>query len=188
MQCSAHVCKQIKWTPIGSPVSGVNAEAVLQNLEAIAMSSYRPRFWAWYNYDTIVIMKRVRLASIPISPEQCFPRHSVHYGRRESATTAFSQWSDPPSQRWRRFGKRLQESNLQGLYSSLRNQPFGDTKIGCFKALFNRIDTHCSTPESMRNDKQRLQKSSAITDMPSILYEGIPKSTPHGDLCVGETK
>ncbi len=52
------VYRQIKGTPMGSPVSGVIAEAVLRDLERKAMENLQPRFWARYVDDTFVIIKR----------------------------------------------------------------------------------------------------------------------------------
>ncbi|XP_039192952.1 LIM/homeobox protein Lhx4 [Crotalus tigris] len=54
--------EQIKGTPMGSPISSVIAEAVLQQLEHVAMTQYCPKFWACYVDDTFVIIKRSQKA------------------------------------------------------------------------------------------------------------------------------
>nr|VZI00812.1 unnamed protein product [Spirometra erinaceieuropaei] len=50
--------EQVKGTPMGSPLSGFIAEAVLQKLETLVFSTYKPKFWARYVDDTFVIIKR----------------------------------------------------------------------------------------------------------------------------------
>ncbi|BHF57308.1 hypothetical protein SprV_0100024900 [Sparganum proliferum] len=48
--------EQIKGTPMGSPISGLIAEAVLQKLERRLFEEYKPKFWARYVDDTFVII------------------------------------------------------------------------------------------------------------------------------------
>ncbi len=49
--------QQIKSTPMGSPISGLIAEAVLQRLERLVFAVIAPKFWKRYAYDTFVIIK-----------------------------------------------------------------------------------------------------------------------------------
>ncbi|BHF84229.1 hypothetical protein SprV_0902738000 [Sparganum proliferum] len=48
--------EQTKGTPMGSPISGLIAEAVLQKLEKRLFGEYKPEFWARYVGDTFVII------------------------------------------------------------------------------------------------------------------------------------
>nr|VZI17673.1 unnamed protein product [Spirometra erinaceieuropaei] len=50
--------EQVKGTPMGSPVSGLVAELVLQELEKIAFTQHEPVFWRRYVDDTSVIVKK----------------------------------------------------------------------------------------------------------------------------------
>nr|VZI09109.1 unnamed protein product [Spirometra erinaceieuropaei] len=50
--------EQVKGTPMGSPLSGFIAEAVLHKVETLVFSTYKPKFWARYVDDTFVIIKR----------------------------------------------------------------------------------------------------------------------------------
>nr|VZI39682.1 unnamed protein product [Spirometra erinaceieuropaei] len=50
--------EQIKRTPMGSPVSGLMAELVLQELEKMAFTQHEPVFWRRYVDDTFVIVKK----------------------------------------------------------------------------------------------------------------------------------
>ncbi|BHF84451.1 hypothetical protein SprV_0902760200 [Sparganum proliferum] len=50
--------EQIKGTPIGSPVSGLVAELVLQELEKIAFIQHKPAFWRRYVDSTFFTVKK----------------------------------------------------------------------------------------------------------------------------------
>ncbi|BHF76598.1 hypothetical protein SprV_0501969700 [Sparganum proliferum] len=47
--------EQIKGNPMGSPISGLITETVLQKLERRLFEEYKPKFWARYVDDTFVI-------------------------------------------------------------------------------------------------------------------------------------
>ncbi|BHF64046.1 hypothetical protein SprV_0200704400 [Sparganum proliferum] len=49
---------QVKGTPMGSPISGFIAEAVLQRLQSLVFQHHRPKFWALYVDDTFVVIER----------------------------------------------------------------------------------------------------------------------------------
>ncbi|BHF64487.1 hypothetical protein SprV_0200749200 [Sparganum proliferum] len=53
--------EQINGTPMGSPISGFIAEAVLQKLERRLLEEYKPKFWARYVDDTFVIIDRDKI-------------------------------------------------------------------------------------------------------------------------------
>ncbi|BHF76602.1 hypothetical protein SprV_0501970100 [Sparganum proliferum] len=51
--------EQIKGTPMGSPISGLIAEVVLQRVEHLVFPKYQPKFWASYVDDTFVVVKTI---------------------------------------------------------------------------------------------------------------------------------
>ncbi|VDN45324.1 unnamed protein product, partial [Dibothriocephalus latus] len=52
--------EQTKGTPMGSPISSLIAELVLQELEKVAFDQFEPAFWCRYVDDTFVIIERSR--------------------------------------------------------------------------------------------------------------------------------
>nr|VZI37288.1 unnamed protein product [Spirometra erinaceieuropaei] len=65
--------EQIKGTPMGSPISSLVAELVLQELEKVAFDHYEPAFWRRYVDDTFVIIERSRLADFQDLLNGIFP-------------------------------------------------------------------------------------------------------------------
>ncbi len=57
-QFDSRFYQQIKGTPMGSPISGLIAEAVPQRLERVVFAVISPKFWKRYVDDTFVIMKQ----------------------------------------------------------------------------------------------------------------------------------
>eukprot|EP00061_Rhincodon_typus_P001279 g14280.t1 len=53
--------EQINGTPMGSPISRLIAEAVMQGLERTALPKIQPKHWIRYVEDTVVIIKRTKL-------------------------------------------------------------------------------------------------------------------------------
>ncbi|BHF81288.1 hypothetical protein SprV_0702441800 [Sparganum proliferum] len=52
------IYEQVKGTPMDSPISGLIAKAVLQRLESLVFRHHRPKFWARYADDTLVVIER----------------------------------------------------------------------------------------------------------------------------------
>nr|VZI23004.1 unnamed protein product [Spirometra erinaceieuropaei] len=73
--------KQIKGTPMGSPVSGLLAELVLQELEKIAFIQHEPVFWRRYVNDTFPIVKKDMLQHFHNLPNAVFP--NIKFTRAE---------------------------------------------------------------------------------------------------------
>eukprot|EP00061_Rhincodon_typus_P006650 g27512.t1 len=53
--------EHINGTPMGSPISGLIAEAVMQRLESTALLLIQPELWIRYVDDTFVIIKWTKL-------------------------------------------------------------------------------------------------------------------------------
>nr|VZI20314.1 unnamed protein product [Spirometra erinaceieuropaei] len=73
--------EQIKGTPMGSPVSGLVAELVLQELEKIAFLQHEPVIWRRYEDNTFVIVKKDLLQHFPSLLNIIFP--DIKFTREE---------------------------------------------------------------------------------------------------------
>ncbi|VDL95422.1 unnamed protein product [Schistocephalus solidus] len=68
--------------PMGSPLSGFIAEAVLQKLETLVFANYRPMFWTRHVDDTFVIIKREMIGEFHSVLNSVFP--DIHHWGLES--------------------------------------------------------------------------------------------------------
>ncbi len=57
-QFDSRFYQQLQGTPMGSPISGLIAEAVLQRFERVAFAVISPKFWKLYVDDTFVIIEQ----------------------------------------------------------------------------------------------------------------------------------
>nr|VZI33437.1 unnamed protein product [Spirometra erinaceieuropaei] len=67
------IYEQVKGTPMGSPISGLIAEAVLRRLESLVFRHYRPKFWARYVDDTFVVIERDKVLTFKEHLNVVFP-------------------------------------------------------------------------------------------------------------------
>eukprot|EP00061_Rhincodon_typus_P002823 g18558.t1 len=58
---NGRIYEQINWTPMGSPISGLIAEAVMQRLKNMALLLIQPKLWICYVDNTFAIIKRTKL-------------------------------------------------------------------------------------------------------------------------------
>ncbi|BHF81740.1 hypothetical protein SprV_0802487400 [Sparganum proliferum] len=148
--------EQIKGTPVGSPVSGLVAELVLQEFEKIAFSQHEPVFWRRYVDDTFVIVKKDMLQHFHSLLNAVFP--DIKFTREEEQEQQLS------------FLDVLVRQNLDGelettvyrkatnttqLLSFHSNFPVAH-KRSCGKTLFKRIRTHGNKPEDRAREARYL--------------------------------
>ena len=76
--------KQLNGTAMGSPVSVVVAEIVMQNIEEQALATYTRTIPLWLRYvdDTFHRRTRRRNRRFSRTPQQTERRHTVHQGDR----------------------------------------------------------------------------------------------------------
>nr|VZI50266.1 unnamed protein product [Spirometra erinaceieuropaei] len=67
------IYEQVKGTPLGSPISGLIADAVLQQLESLVYRHHRPKFWARYVDDTFVVIERDQVLTFEEHLNAVFP-------------------------------------------------------------------------------------------------------------------
>ncbi|BHF77728.1 hypothetical protein SprV_0602083700 [Sparganum proliferum] len=67
------IYEQMKGTPMGSPISGFIAEAILQRFQSLVFQHHRPKFWARYVDDTFVIIERDQVLTFKERLNSVFP-------------------------------------------------------------------------------------------------------------------
>nr|VZI20302.1 unnamed protein product [Spirometra erinaceieuropaei] len=158
--------EQIKGTPMGSPVSGLVAELVLQELEKIAFLQHEPVFWRRYVDDTFVIVKKDMLQHFHCLLHAVFP--DIKFTREEE------QEQQLP------FLDVLVRRNLNGeLETTVYRKATNTTKLlsfhsnhpvahkrSCVKTLFKRIQTHCSKPEDRAREARYLLDQFVLNGYP----------------------
>nr|VZI29602.1 unnamed protein product [Spirometra erinaceieuropaei] len=149
--------EQIKGTSMGSSVSGLVAELVLQELEKMASTQHEPVFWRRCVDDSFVIVKQDMLQHFHSLLNAVFP--DIKFTREEE------QEQQLP------FLDVLVRRNLNGELETTvyrkatnttqllifhRNHPVAH-KRSCVKTLFKRIQTHCSKPEDRAREARYLR-------------------------------
>nr|VZH94993.1 unnamed protein product [Spirometra erinaceieuropaei] len=83
------IYEQVKETPMGSPISGLIAEAVLQRLESLVFRHHRPKFWARYVDDTFVVIERDQVLTFKEQLNAVFPDIQFTMEEEENNQLAF---------------------------------------------------------------------------------------------------
>ncbi|BHF66556.1 hypothetical protein SprV_0200957700 [Sparganum proliferum] len=150
--------EQIKGTPMGSPISGLIAEAVLQKLERRLFEEYKPKFWARYVHDTFVIIDQDKINYYAeelnsIIPDLQFtmeeevgdklPFLDVLVCRQPNGELATSIYRKP--------------TNTLQMLSYNSNHPL-QHKRSCVRTLYRRVETHCSTPAAKLDEIKLLRE------------------------------
>ncbi|BHF82560.1 hypothetical protein SprV_0802569800 [Sparganum proliferum] len=74
---------------MGSPISGLIAEAVLQRLESLGFRHHRPKFWARFVDDTFVVIERDRVLEFKEHLKAIFPDIQFTMEEEENNQLAF---------------------------------------------------------------------------------------------------
>lgn len=152
------IFEQVCGTPMGSPISGVIAEAVLQKLERQVLPTSQHIFWTRYVDDTFVILKRgqemqlqAQLNSvfpeiqftIEIEQDNCLPFLDVLVARRDDGTLETSVYRKP--------------THTDNMLHAASNHPTSH-KASCIRSLYRRVDTHCSSPAAKEQEIATLRR------------------------------
>ncbi|BHF59175.1 hypothetical protein SprV_0100213100 [Sparganum proliferum] len=163
--------EQIKGTPMGSPISGLIAEAVLQKLERRLFEEYKPKFWARNVDDTFVIIDQDKInyyAEVlnSIIPDLQFtmeeevgdklPFLDVLVCRQPNGELATSVYRKPTN-------------TLQTL-SYNRHHPL-QHKRSCVRTLYRRVEIHCSTPAAKLDEIKLLRELFRANGYPRAFVE-----------------
>nr|VZI38798.1 unnamed protein product [Spirometra erinaceieuropaei] len=143
----ATIYEQVKGTPMGSPISGLIAEAVLQRLESLVYQHHRPKLWATYVDDTLVAIERDQVLTFKEHLNAVFPDIQLAMVEEENNQLAFLDVlvcrKDCGGLKTKVFWKA---TNTMQLVNFNSNHPIS-LKRSCVRTLYRRVETHCSEPE-----------------------------------------
>ncbi|BHF74163.1 hypothetical protein SprV_0401727300 [Sparganum proliferum] len=152
------IYEQVKGTPMGSPISGFIAEAVLQRLESLVFQHHKPKFWARYVDDTFVVIDRDQLLTFKERLNAVFPDIQFTMEEEENNQLAFldvlvcrKDCGGPKTKVFRKATNTMQVLNFNS------NHPISH-KRSCVRTLYRRVETHCSEPEDKIAELQYLRR------------------------------
>ncbi|BHF78339.1 hypothetical protein SprV_0602145200 [Sparganum proliferum] len=165
---NGHMYEQIQGTPMGSPISGYVAEAVLQELENCVFQSYKPKFWMRYVDDTFVVLHRDAKEDFRGELNSIFPQIQFTMEEEKDGTLSFldvriTRQEDGTLQ----TGVFRKATNTEKILHYNSNHPLSH-KRSCVRTLFRRINTHCST------EAEKLQERASLWHL--LLVNGYPRS------------
>ncbi|BHF62100.1 hypothetical protein SprV_0100508100 [Sparganum proliferum] len=178
--------EQVKGTPMGSTVSGLVAELVLQELEKIAFIQHEPVFWRRYVDDTFVIVKKDMLQHFHSLLNSVFP--DIKFTREEEQEQQLPFLDvlvrrNPNGELETTVYRKA--TNTTQLLSFHSNHPVAQ-KRSCVKTLFKRIQTPCSKPEDRAREARYLRDQFVQNGYPTAFisrcirgrHQRIRTSTP----------
>nr|VZI29964.1 unnamed protein product [Spirometra erinaceieuropaei] len=152
------IYEQVKGTPMGSPISGFVAEAVLQRLESLVFQHHRPKFWVLYVDDTFVVIERDQVLTSKEHLKAVFPDIQFTMGEGEKNQLAFLDvlvWrKDCGGLKTKVFGKA---TNTMQVLSFSSNHPIS-LKRSYARTLYWRVKTHCNELEDEISELQYLRR------------------------------
>ncbi|BHF69640.1 hypothetical protein SprV_0301268600 [Sparganum proliferum] len=151
------IYEQVKDTPMGSPISGFIAEAVLQRLESLVFQHHKPKFWARYMDDTFVVIERDQVLIFQENLNAVFPEIQFTMEEEENNQLAFldvlvcrKDCGELKTKVFRKGTNTMQVLNFNN------NHPISH-KRSCVRTPYRPVETHCSEPEDKIAELQYLR-------------------------------
>ncbi|BHF67461.1 hypothetical protein SprV_0301048700 [Sparganum proliferum] len=152
------IYEQVKRTPMGSPISGFIAEAVLQRLESLVFQHHKRKFWARYVDDTFVVIERDQVLTFEEHLNAVFPDIQFTMEEEENNQLAFldvlvcrKHCDGLKSKVFTKATNTIQVLNFNS------NHPISH-KRSYVRTLYRRVETHCSQPEDKIAELQYLRR------------------------------
>nr|VZI32915.1 unnamed protein product [Spirometra erinaceieuropaei] len=166
---NGQIYEQLQGTPMGSPISGYLAEAVMQELEARIFLSHKPKFWMRYVDDTFVILRRDAKDNFKRELNSVFPQIQFTMEEEEDGVLPFldvqvTRQEDGTLQ----TGVFRKATNTEKILHYNSNHLLSH-KRSCVRTLFRRIETHCSTEAEKLRERETLCTPSLSTDIRAVL-------------------
>nr|VZI19092.1 unnamed protein product [Spirometra erinaceieuropaei] len=170
--------EQIKGTPMGSPISSLVAELVLQELEKVAFSHYKPAFLRRYVDDTFVIIEKDKLSGFQDLLNSIFPDIQFTREDEEDEKLPFLDVlvrRTPDGELSTTVYRKATNTTQVLNYHS--NHPLVH-KRGCVRALFDRVKTHCSEPEGRMQELRHLRDQLTKNGYPNSFISRCIRAHP----------
>ncbi|BHF82483.1 hypothetical protein SprV_0802562100 [Sparganum proliferum] len=152
------IYEQVKGTPMGSPISGFIAVAVLQRLESLVFQNHKPNFWSRYVDDTFVVFDRDQLLTFKKRLNAVFPDIQFTMEEEENNQLAFLDVLVCRKDCGGLKNKWLSKAtNTMQVLTFNSNRPISH-KRSCVRTLYRRVETHCSEPEDKIDEIQYLRR------------------------------
>nr|VZI45166.1 unnamed protein product [Spirometra erinaceieuropaei] len=144
--------------PMGSPILGFIAEAVLQRLKSLVFQHHKSKFWARYVDNTFVVIDRDQLLTFKERLNAVFPDIQFAMEEEENNQLAFLDVlvcrKDCGGLKTKVFRKT---TNTMQVLNFNSNHPISHKCI-CVRTLYWRVETHCSEPEDKIAELQYLRR------------------------------
>ncbi|BHF65123.1 Acyl-CoA synthetase member 2 mitochondrial [Sparganum proliferum] len=148
---------------MGSPISGLIAEAVLQRLESLVFQHHRPKFWARYVDDTFVVIGRDQLLTFKEHLNAVLPDIQFAMEKEDNNQLDFLDVlvcrKDCGGLKTKFFRKA---TNTMQVLNFNSNHPISH-KRSCVRTLYRRVEMHC-TEVAERNREQIAIREAAPED------------------------
>ncbi|BHF65007.1 hypothetical protein SprV_0200801600 [Sparganum proliferum] len=152
------IYEQVKGTPMGSPISGLIAGAVLQRLDSLVFLHHRPKFGARYVDDTFVVIEWDQVLTFKERLNTVFQDIQFTMEEEENNQLAFlnvlvcrKNCGGLETKVFRRATDKMQVLNFNS------NHLIGH-KRSSVRALNQRVETHCSETEDKAAELQYLRR------------------------------
>ncbi|BHF78724.1 hypothetical protein SprV_0602183800 [Sparganum proliferum] len=160
------IYEHVKSAPMGLPISGFIAEAVLQRLESLVFQHHRLKFWARYVDDTFVVIDRDQLLTFKERLNAVFPDIRFTMEEEENNQLAFLDVlvcrKDCGGLKTKVFRKA---TNTMQVLNFNSNHPISH-KRSCVRTLYRRVETHSSEPEDKITELQYLRRVFKVDGYP----------------------
>ncbi|BHF73053.1 hypothetical protein SprV_0401612700 [Sparganum proliferum] len=153
---------------MGSPISELMAEAVLQRLESLVFRHHRPeKFWARYVNDTFFVIERGQVLTFKEHLNAVFPDIQFTMEEEENNQLAFLDVlvcrKDCGGLKTKVFRKATNTTQILNFNS---NHPISH-KCSCVRALYRRVKTHHTEMEDKVAELQYLRRVLKANRYPS---------------------
>ncbi|BHF83803.1 Acyl-CoA synthetase member 2 mitochondrial [Sparganum proliferum] len=151
--------QQVKGTPMGSPITGLFAELILQRLEQDVVQTFEPKMWLRYVDDTFIIIKASEVEQLHQNLNSVFP--DIQFTREEATgdTLPFLNVSiQRPSDGKLATSVHRKDPSAEIILSSGNNHPAAH-KPSFVHILFHRAYRVCNSGDLLKKELAYLHRS-----------------------------